>query len=171
MADPSGPSDPPVLPDVVTTQRLRLAVFTAAEVADVRSGVRREGWHADFPREDDRDGVGMWREGDTWASRTVVRDGVTVGSMGFFGPPEPTADGGWETEVGYGLVEAARGQGLATEALAGLLEQTDAVGVGIRATFESENRASLRVLVKCGFTELRGSDEEGHLVMARPPRP
>jgi RimJ/RimL family protein N-acetyltransferase len=31
-----------------------------------------------------------------------------------------------------------------------------------------ENRASLRVLAKCGFTQLRGSTEDGELVMVRP---
>ena len=33
-----------------------------------------------------------------------------------------------------------------------------------------DNTASLRVLAKCGFTELRGSNEDGELVMARPLR-
>ena len=33
---------------------------------------------------------------------------------------------------------------------------------------EPDNRASLRVLARCGFTGLRGSDEDGRLVMVRP---
>ena len=31
-----------------------------------------------------------------------------------------------------------------------------------------DNAASIRVLAKCGFTELRGANEDGELVMARP---
>ena len=31
-----------------------------------------------------------------------------------------------------------------------------------------DNAPSVRVLAKCGFTDLRGTDEDGSLVMARP---
>ena len=107
---------------------------------------------------------------DSWASRSIAHDGVVVGSIGFFGPPDQAADGVLETEVGYGLVEAARGQGLVTEALTALLAETDAAGVRIRASVAPDNQASIRVLAKCGFTDLRGSSEDGELVMARPLR-
>ena len=80
--------------------------------------------------------------------------------------PVPPVD--CETEIGYGLVEAARGSGVATEALRALAAETDRLGVRLRASVEPGNRASVRVLAKCGFTELRGSDEDGNLVMARP---
>ncbi|MGH3335965.1 MAG: GNAT family N-acetyltransferase, partial [Nocardioides sp.] len=73
-----------------------------------------------------------------------------------------------EVEVGYGLVEAARGRGLVTEALRALLVETDAAGVRVRAGVKPDNGASLRILAGCGFTELRGSDDEGALVLARP---
>jgi RimJ/RimL family protein N-acetyltransferase len=49
-----------------------------------------------------------------------------------------------------------------------MLAVTDAAGVRVRAAVRPENRPSVRVLAKCGFTELRGSDEDGQLVMARP---
>jgi RimJ/RimL family protein N-acetyltransferase len=113
----------------------------------------------------------MYRPGDPWGPRLIVRGETVLGTIGFFGPPEAGA-GAPETEVGYGLVEEARGWGFATEALRALLVETDRAGVRLRASVEPDNRASLRVLAKCGFTELRGSDEEGQLVMARPlPRP
>ena len=98
----------------------------------------------------------------------MVRGATALGSIGFFGPPEPAPDGVLEAEVGYGLVEEARGWGFATEALTALLVETDRAGVRVRASVEPENKASIRVLAKCGFTELRGSNEDGHLVMARP---
>jgi RimJ/RimL family protein N-acetyltransferase len=106
----------------------------------------------------------------TWGPRHIVRafDGLVVGSIGFFGPPEHAADGVPEVEVGYGLVESARGHGAATEALTALLAETDRIPVRVRASVRPDNRPSIRVLAKCGFTELRGSNDEGELVMARP---
>ena len=71
-------------------------------------------------------------------------------------------------EVGYGLVEAARGAGYATEALTALLAEADRAGVRVRASVLPDNAPSIRVLAKCGFTELRGSSEDGELVMVRP---
>ncbi len=156
------------LPPVVTTERLSLRLWDRAEADAVRSGVRREDFHPDFPREDDRDAATLWTEGDPWGPRSIVRGTTVLGSIGFFGPPSPAADGVPETEVGYGLVPEARGWGFATEALRGLLALTDAAGVRIRASVEPVDGGSLRVLAKCGFTELRGADEDGNLVVARP---
>ena len=157
------------LPAMLTTERLRLPLWTAEDVAAIRTGARRPGWHPDYPRPDDRDAATLWREGDPWSPRHIVRGGTALGSIGFFGPPEPAADGVPETEVGYGLVPEAHGYGFATEALQALLVETDRAGVRIRASVEPTNAASLRVLAACGFTELRGANEDGELVMARPP--
>lgn len=160
----SGPPDP------VRTARLTLPLWTADDVAAIRSRARRPGWHPDFPRADDADAAALWRDGDAWGPRSIVRGVTVLGSIGFFGPPEPGADGVPETEVGFGLVAEARGWGFATEALTGLLAETDRAGVRVRAAVDPDHRASLRVLATCGFTELRGSDEDGRLVMARPLR-
>ena len=94
----------------------------------------------------------------SWGPRHIVRsfDGLVVGSIGFFGAPAPARRGAEEAEVGFGLVEDARGHGAVTEALRALLEETDRAGVRVRASVRPENRASLRVLAKCGFTQLRG---------------
>jgi len=157
-----------VIPGVVVTERLRLPVWTPEEAEDIRAGRRREGWHRDYPRQDDRDAATLYQSGSPWSPRHIVRGATTLGGIGFFGPPEPAADGVPEVEVGYGLVEEARGWGFATEALRALLAETDRVGVRVRASVEPTNSASIRVLAKCGFTELRGSNEDGELVMARP---
>jgi ribosomal-protein-alanine N-acetyltransferase len=93
-----------------------------------------------------------------------------VGSIGFFGPPQPADDGVAEVEVGYGLVEDARGLGYATEALTAIVAAAEAAGARVRASVLPTNDASIRVLAKCGFTELRGSNEDGELVMVRPRR-
>ena len=152
----------------VSTARLQLEMWTAADVAGMREGRRRRDWHPDFPRQDDRDASSLWVEGDPWGPRSIVHEGVTVGSIGFFGAPSAGADGVLEAEVGYGLVESARGSGLVTEALVALLAQADAGGVRVRASVLPENKASIRVLAKCGFTGLRGTTEDGELVMVRP---
>jgi RimJ/RimL family protein N-acetyltransferase len=158
------------IPDEVSTVRLRLPVITPDEARAILGGHREPNWHPDYPRKDDLDALTMVREQSCWAPRHVVRafDGLVVGSIGFFGPPQPADDGVEEVEVGYGLVAEARGHGAATEALKGMLEHVDAVGVRVRASVEPENTASIRVLAKCGFTGLRGSDEDGNLVMVRP---
>ena len=157
-----------MLPVHVETLRLSLPLWTADDVAAIRSGGRRPGWHVDFPREDDVDASSLWRDGDPWGPRSIVVDGLAVGSIGFFGPPEPAADGVLETEVGYGLVEEARGRGLAGEALTALLRETDALGVRIRASVDPDNAPSIGVLAKAGFTERRGRTGDGELVLARP---
>lgn len=157
------------LPEVVTTARLRLPLITEAEAVAMRSGPRDPHWHPDYPRTDDLDAVGLVRDGNPWGPRHIVRsfDGVVFGSIGFFGPPEDV-EGVPEVEVGYGLVEEARGRGVAFEVLTALLVLLDERGVRVRASVEPENTASLRLLAKSGFTQLRGSDEDGNLVMARP---
>lgn len=159
------------LPVEVATVRLRLPLVTSDERADMLAGRRRPAWHPDYPREDDRDAVSMIPASgpDAWCPRHVVRafDGLVVGSVGFFGPPSDVA-GTPEVEVGYGLVEEARGHGAATEALRGLLAETDRAGVRVRASVKPDNTASIRVLAKCGFTELRGTTDDGELVMVRP---
>ena len=65
----------------------------------------------------------------------------------------------------------ARGHGAAREALVALLAHTDRLGLRVRARLRPENVAALRVLAGCGFTELRGRDEDDQLVVARPPTP
>jgi len=74
--------------------------------------------------------------------RAVICDGHLAGSIASF-PAEGHA------EVTYWIDRAAWGQGIATRALALLLELVTARPVYARAA--SDNAASLRVLQKCGF--------------------
>lgn len=151
------------LPHEITTDRLRLILISPADAATMLAGGRDPRWHPAYPRRDDVDSAALVRDGNTWGPRHIVHEGRAVGSIGLFGPPH---DG--EVEVGYGLVEPLRRRGLATEALRGLLTRLDPLGVRVRASVLPENAPSLKLLAACGFTDLRGSNEEGELVLARP---
>lgn len=153
-------------------ERLRLVLVSLDDAADMLAGRRQDRWHPAYPRPDDVDAatlVGAEAPASpraSWGPRHIVLDRLAVGSIGFFGPPEEG-----EVEVGFGLVAPVRGQGLASEALGALLARADRVGVRVRAATEPDNGASLRVLAKAGFTEVRGGDEDGRLVLARPVQP
>lgn len=153
------------LPARIETERLRLVPVTPQDAADMRAGRRQDRWHRDYPRPDDVDAASLVRPVDVghWGPRHVVLGHLAVGTIGCFGAPE---DG--EAEVGLGLVPEVRGQGLATEALQGLLAATDAAGVRLRASVAPDHGASLRLLARCGFSVLRVGDEAGRLVLARP---
>ena len=83
----------------------------------------------------------------------IVRrsDGLAVGDAGFHGPPGE--DG--EVEIGYALVPAARGTGLAAEATALLVEWARAQpGVrSVAARVEPSNAPSRRLLERLGFAQ------------------
>ncbi|QYJ02866.1 GNAT family N-acetyltransferase [Nocardioides panacisoli] len=160
----------PALPAAITTQRLALPLWDAATVTALREGGRLDHWHPEFPRREDVDAAGLWREGDPWGPRSVVslRTGAVMGSVGFFGPPEPAADDVPEVEVGFGLVPTARGHGAMTEALAALLPLADAAGVRVPARVRPENRVALRLLTVRGFTDVRASGDDDTLVLVRP---
>lgn len=150
--------------DPVATERLTLPLWTAHDVELIRGGGRLAHWHDDFPRTDDVDAASLWHPDDPWGPRSIVRGVTVLGSIGFFGPPDDVVG---EVEVGYGLVSQAWGWGFATEALLGLLAHVDAP---VRATIDPDNARSLRVVAKCGFTQLRGTTDDG-LVMVRPRAP
>jgi len=75
---------------------------------------------------------------------------LLVGSGGFKGPPQP--DG--TVELGYSVLPQYRGRGYATEAVAALLLWAFSHNEVTRVIAETalENRSSVRVLKKLGFT-------------------
>ncbi len=120
---------------------------------------------------------GSWR-----TSPVGVRAGSCAGptawwsaSVGFFGPPEPADDGVPEVEVGYGLVAAARRQGLMRDVLTVLLRLTDAAGVRVRGATTRDNAASLASLRGAGFAvrDVRETpdDPERQVHLVREPGP
>jgi [ribosomal protein S5]-alanine N-acetyltransferase len=147
---------------VIETERLDLTSLdreTARAITDNdRTG---RAWHEQFPREDDRDGVGAWlRHVDAVFGTFVIAErasGQAVGTIGFFGPPDETG----MVMVGYGLVEPARGHGYATEALRALLAYAARQPAVKRvvADTEKDNASSQRVLDKVGFAKTHETDD------------
>jgi RimJ/RimL family protein N-acetyltransferase len=144
------------------TQGLKLTPVdrqTAQAIADNDRAGRA--WHEQFPREDDRDGVGAWlRHGDPVFGNFVIVEhasGHAVGTIGFFGPPDETGT----VMVGYGLVEPARGHGYATEALRALIGYAARQSAAKRvvADTEKDNVSSQRVLEKVGFAKTHETDD------------
>jgi predicted acetyltransferase len=159
----------PIGPGPIETREARLVPVTPEDAAAMRAGERRADWAEGYPREDDLDAVGMSTSGpDAWSPRHIVRrsDALVVGSIGCFGPP---ADG--VVEVGYGLVPQARGGGLMTDVLSGLVRSLEASGLSVVAHTEPDNVASHRVLARLGFRRLEepGAGAGAEWLWARPP--
>jgi RimJ/RimL family protein N-acetyltransferase len=135
---------------------LRLHALTEEEAEVLHAGVLPVGWSYDagYPLPDTKDGVGLYlRHGDRdYGFHFVVRreDERVIGEIGFVAPPR-----GGAVTVGYAIGPAARRQGYATEAIAGLAEWSLAQpGVGVvRALTLPDNEASIRALLKAGFEE------------------
>ena len=146
----------PIGPAPIETREARLVPITSEEAAAMRAGETREGWAEGYPREDDLDALGMMPSGpDAWTPRHIVRssDGLAVGSIGCFGPPDEGV-----VEIGYGLVAQARGGGLMTDVLSGMVRSLEAAGLSVTAHTDPGNVASHRVLARLGFER---ADEPG----------
>ncbi|MGI5481112.1 GNAT family N-acetyltransferase [Streptomyces lavendofoliae] len=101
--------------------------------------------------------AGAYRPG--WGPYVIVRaaDRRAVGAVGFHAAPD--ADG--LAEVGYDVVEGARGNGYATEALralAGWAFAHPATAV-LRAVVDHGNAPSHRVVARAGFTRAREGED------------
>lgn len=159
----------PLQTPLVAVEPLDLTAIEDIILSEDDASRRHDDWHPDFPREDDRDGVGATTDLTGWTSRQVRRlaDGLVVGTIGFFGPPADDADP--EVEVGFGLVADARGQGLMGEALAAVLTLTDQIGVRVRAGTLADNVSSLSLLRGAGFVVRtdQSDDPEREVVLAR----
>lgn len=135
---------------VIPTARLDLVLQTPAEVL---------AWVESLPAADRAEVSPDWLArvratpaGDPWALSYAVVEratGLAVGGCAFKGPP----DAAGAVEVAYGIDPPHRGRGLATEAAAGLVGFAVASGRVrvVRAHTKPGNRASERVLEKCGF--------------------
>ncbi len=154
---------------------VELRLPTEAEVAALQAGESRPDWAEGFPRQDDLDGMSM-RAGAgapaqvrAWESRLIVRraDRMVVGTIGFFGPPDPSHAAG-TVEVGYGLVESARGHGLITDALRLAVPAAEASGATVTAHTAYDNAASRKALLGAGFRQTGERNDDGDDRYVRP---
>lgn len=152
------------MPDrVLRTERLVLRPLDPAAARELLDGPKEGG----FPSADDHrvlTEVAAAGDGNVRHTYLLVHDGRAVGTLGVAGPPGP----GGDQEIGYSLVPAARGQGLATEAVGALcavLERQEGVR-RLTAEVRPGNEASRRLLVRLGFVEA-GGGSTGHVLLAR----
>ena len=138
-------------------------VFITPELAKRivdRAPLRGDRWHPEYPLADELDvlrPLADETDPDPVFGPMMILDaaGLAVGGIGFFGPPD--AEG--SVEIGYGLVPAARGQGLATAAV----EEAAKIGAAngakrLTASTDPANLPSSRVLERAGFRELPPND-------------
>ncbi len=81
----------------------------------------------------------------------------SVGSLCFHGPPDQAG----RVEIGYGIYESERGKGYMTEAVRAVCDRIlrEERVCSVIALCERGNRASIGVLLRCGFTP-ENADEE-----------
>ena len=91
--------------------------------------------------------------------------GLLVAAGGYLGPP--SADG--TVEIGYSVVGSARGRGYATEVANALCERALATPGVERVVAEAHefNEASVKVLLRCGFSRVGPGREPQYLRFER----
>ncbi|UNK70887.1 GNAT family N-acetyltransferase [Microbacterium sp. H1-D42] len=120
-------------------------------------------WHAEYPFDDELVPLRMLAQNhapDPVFTLYMIREkGLAIGGLGFFGPPDETDT----VEFGYGLIAAARGRGLASDAVVEGLRIAASHGAR-RAIADTEvvNGASIRVLQKAGFAETERTFQKVH---------
>ncbi|GAA3396305.1 GNAT family N-acetyltransferase [Streptomyces roseoviridis] len=151
---------------IIETARLLLhplSVDEARRVVDAAPGPG-DRWAEGYPGPGDVRGVGSFlngvaERGDPGVYRPYeirrLADGVTVGGIGFHGPP----GGDGVVTIGYGLVPGVRGQGFASEALRALIALAREAGAtAVRGDADLDNVPSHRVMEAAGMA-YEGEDE------------
>jgi RimJ/RimL family protein N-acetyltransferase len=127
------------------------------------------GWAPDFPTDDDVRVTTYFANlapsptSEQWTTRwLIVECGVVVGMLGFKGEPL-----GNVLEVGYGVAPSGRGRGVATAALAQLLDGIKLRGLKVRAETAVWNVPSQSVLRHLHFKEIgrRNDPGDGDLIV------
>ena len=148
-----------------TTERLVLHPLGLAEARRILAAAPdpHDRWADDYPFADELDVLpsfiaGFEQHGDPapFGMYAIARrsDGVFVGGLGFFGPPEHGV-----AEFGFGLVESARGNGFAAEAVAAAVGIALANGAtSVVADALLDNRASHVTMLRAGLVETGRDD-------------
>ena len=131
----------------------------------------RASWHPEYPLADTLAGLtwlfAAWQEmggldpTSPWWTYQLVVDGQVVGDIGFHGPPDDQK----QLTIGYQVVPAVRGRGVATAACAQLVALAWSAGAERLLAFtDTDNRASQLVLRRNGFV----SDDDRSFSLDRP---
>jgi RimJ/RimL family protein N-acetyltransferase len=144
----------------VEVARLMLAgKLRAARLGTESVGPKRPPWHPQYPLLDSIDAIAMLfashramlgavNESPAWWIHQMIVDGVVVGDIGFHGPPGPEL----AVEIGYSVVPAWRGRGVASRACSLILQQAWQDGAAtVIAETDADNVASQVVLLRNGF--------------------
>ncbi|MEU1346899.1 GNAT family N-acetyltransferase [Streptomyces sp. NPDC005775] len=143
----------------LVTPRLLLSPMTAVEAGQVASGRPADGarWAPGYPSPGEMRAAQRFLEtcadtGDPspYGPYAIRRreDGLLIGGAGFHGAPDENG----HVTIGYGLVESARGQGYASEALRGLLRFTRDRGIAcVHGDTDLDNIASQHVMTAAGM--------------------
>jgi RimJ/RimL family protein N-acetyltransferase len=147
---------------VQVTAAVAVAVCSSGDLDGALAPLTRV---VDWPHEDTADALrplADYPEQTGDGTFLVVRDGVVVGDVGWFGP----ADEDGECEIGYGLAPSARRLGVATTAVQLLLDWVYAQGArSVRAEVLPDNLPSLALLARLGFTDI--GERAGHRLLVR----
>jgi RimJ/RimL family protein N-acetyltransferase len=120
---------------------------------------KQPSWHRQYPLPDTIDAIAMLfaahramlgavSNSPAWWIHQIVVDGVAIGDIGFHGPPSPEL----VVEIGYSVVPAWRGRGIATRACALIMQQAWQDGADtVIAETDAGNLASQVVLLRNGF--------------------
>ena len=161
----------------IVTERLVLETLTRDEAAAIRAGDRQgRRWAGDYPTDGDIVVAAVIGEaGDAYDEEALLgvlqirlaATGEAIGGVGFLS----AADADGVAEIGYGIAESVRGQGIATEAVAAVIGWVAGSHVtAIEAFTDPSNLASERVLLRCGF-ERAGEGVFDEVTMLRWLRP
>ncbi|MPY63029.1 GNAT family N-acetyltransferase [Streptomyces spongiae] len=153
---------------VIPAERLALHAITPAAAADLAAGgTGGFDWIEGGPAEGTRVGAGMlvklYETGmlrAEWGMYALVgaEDGRALGALGFHSAPDEEG----RTEIGYDLVEGARGHGYMTEALRTLADWARG-REDVRSLFavvDKGNAASQGVVTRAGFQQVSDDGEQ-----------
>jgi RimJ/RimL family protein N-acetyltransferase len=128
-------------------------VLTADAVRALADGRRETDWHSDFPAETDVALARLALVRSEWGDPVILAiraDAAVVGTIAL--TPRGEEPDGWE--VGYHVIEAARGRGIATAALTAAMRRWQP----LTAETDPANTASIRVLTDAGFRSTESDD-------------
>ena len=148
------------VPDLVTLVPWPLAAARRLVAGLPQDDADTTAWHPDYPLPETVDALALRLSAHQvdgppaavppWWVHEIRYRGQVVGDAGFHGPPAAT--GPVEVEVGYAVVPALRGRGIATRACALLLAVAWRTGADtVLAETELTNLASRSVLARNGF--------------------